>query len=569
MDISKHPEVFSQFELTKLVGARLLFRNVNLASDNESLEAMNDKQFIEEFSYVTNNMASLWKLPIIPEQTRTMFAEHYGGDGIGRNGGGVRCANNGYFQLKGIGTNHLVGKDTKFSHSNGSLSLLDAVMETIYSEVLHHILPVGTVRCAGILVTGPHKAHCSFSNTNSDNTTIGAILVREKCFRPAHLMRSNFTRNSIDAVGNKYEEFHRLKSLYKRIQPHFARNGGFVSQMNEYLSKHAEQFAFARIARILHGGVTPSNIGIDGKWLDLNTASFIESGINFAMSESSPPFAEEHRVILQIFSELVYTYSKNIGKNVNFSDIKARYIKRYKASLNFHCPWVFGLSREDTQSAIDQELVEVMQNSLSKLLETRSDIETPLRKREKSEDSITSYLTKTFSVAWRGDQCDSLDNLGIVLGHIIRILHENSGKNISLSAFFKSTFLTAYKRAINHPVFCRARMNGILIPLIRNEQYSAITNFITTSISAAGWLFSSSDKSSLCLFDSCGIILYYCQYKDCYELIEPNTNEAHFISGRDAIGFIEGHRDKFYFQNYDFGRGLLESLRFLEELDLE
>ena len=571
MEVTDYPDILSPFELKRLVGTHILFHNARLAEDLKKLpnSIVSEESFLQDFSFVMEEMAQMWQLQIDNSHTKSVYAEHYGGDGIGRNGGGVRCANDGNVLLKGIGTNHLVGKDTKFSHANGSLALLDAVTETIYSEVLLELLPVGTVRCLGILVTGADKAYCPFSSANADDTTVGAILVREKCFRPAHLMRSAFIPHIGLDQGNKFAEFNRLKRLFTSIQPEFASQGGFVKVINQYLYKQADQFAFARIARIFHGAVSSSNVAIDGKWLDLNTASFVEPGVNFAMSESSTPLAEEHKFILQIYNELAYTYAKNIGRPINFSEIKTKYIKHYKAQQRYHSPWVLGLSRKATQSAADPEATEILCSSFATLLETGPDIVTPVRKRDRADESLKEYLAQIFLDAWEHlnkQRADISNKTGTALGQIIQAVYHGSKHDIKFDAFFNATFLTAFKRANHHPVFCRARINDTLVPLIRSENYSAISNVISTCITSAQWLFSSSENYVLCLFNGSGLTLNYQLKTDCYELSDSGSKQQYCLSLRDAICYIQTYRDKFYLLNYDFGLGLLASLQFLEEL---
>lgn len=62
---------------------------------------------------------------------KIFHAERYGGSGIQRNGGGARCGFDGSYQIKGMGTNPLVGKGTDGRHSNGALGAIHAIYEAL------------------------------------------------------------------------------------------------------------------------------------------------------------------------------------------------------------------------------------------------------------------------------------------------------------------------------------------------------------------------------------------------------------------------------------------------------
>ncbi|ELE50971.1 mchC domain protein [Escherichia coli] len=59
---------------------------------------------------------------------KVFHAERYGGSGIQRNGGGARCGFDGNYQVKGIGSNPLVGEGTDERHSNGALGAVHAIL---------------------------------------------------------------------------------------------------------------------------------------------------------------------------------------------------------------------------------------------------------------------------------------------------------------------------------------------------------------------------------------------------------------------------------------------------------
>ena len=127
--------------------------------------------------------------------TRSFLGERYGGDGLGANGGGVRCGLAGGVQVKGIGKNALAGSGTNFFHAYGGATLNEAILEAIWGEVCHLALPFGGVRALGILGTGT-RVPLRYPKAGEDTTTARALLVRESPLRPAHYMRAIFLRRN-------------------------------------------------------------------------------------------------------------------------------------------------------------------------------------------------------------------------------------------------------------------------------------------------------------------------------------------------------------------------------------
>lgn len=98
---------------------------------------------------------AVWCLPIDGDLTNRLgtkngYLEMYGGAGLGANAGGVRCANVGDVQIKGIGLSCLAGNGTDKWHRHGAMSLQDAVKEAIFSELFHVAAPLGAVRALGV-----------------------------------------------------------------------------------------------------------------------------------------------------------------------------------------------------------------------------------------------------------------------------------------------------------------------------------------------------------------------------------------------------------------------------------
>lgn len=139
---------------------------------------------------------------------KIFFAERYGGDAISRNGGGVRCGYDGRWQVKGIGTNILVGRESK--RMDGELSLVGAVLEVLWEKIMDEILPYGTVKNYAILLSNINKKVTTDNNGIVHNRR--ALLIREPVIRPAHFCRAPYYQ-PISAMNSQLADHLRVEKL--------------------------------------------------------------------------------------------------------------------------------------------------------------------------------------------------------------------------------------------------------------------------------------------------------------------------------------------------------------------
>lgn len=262
----------------------------------------------------------------------SMAAERYGGDAIGLNGGGGRCGNFGGLQFKGVGANALVGKHTNSEHSYGGLDARKAIVETIYTQVLGSVLPRGTVPIHALLFTG-------YASALAGKTKCwGAILVRDICVRPAHLMRSpSFVPVSGEDIPS---DIWRIRSIYKNIGSDIESSEHLGNIINRYIDSMANQFSFALAARLSHGTVSASNLTWDGRWLDLPVTSFLRGAENYAIWGE---FYNERYKPIEYLLEIVHNFHKYLGVVVSKKEIWERYNLKFDSYFKAHVKYVYGL----------------------------------------------------------------------------------------------------------------------------------------------------------------------------------------------------------------------------------
>ena len=320
---------FSSFQLEK--PTLIWVNNASLITKDE-LE--------NDCSFVKSDNRCFADIKVNFESTKVLYAEQYGGTGTGFNGGGVRCGNVKKFQLKGIGVNQTVGEHNNFDHSSGMYPVFEAVTEAINSVILNTILPVGTIEYLGIIGIGQ-------SSNLKNNVTELAIGVREKGIRPAHFMRAaNF--KPVEHNREKIvDDVVRTRMTNQKFYQNFTNQQELIQFIGKFLSNTAVQFAFARIYQIAHGAVSPSNITIEGKWLDLTNATFIPSNKNYCASESTVTFYSEPMVICDIVEEWVDGIAKYNRLNLNSTPLIQYFTQQFDAYLLYYIPEFFGLSSKD------------------------------------------------------------------------------------------------------------------------------------------------------------------------------------------------------------------------------
>lgn len=228
----------------------------------------------DECSYLINGNSLTDLSKFNPFEEKIFFAERYGGEGIGKHGGGARCGFDGNWQIKGIGANQLVGEGSKFT--NGELTLEGAMLEILWGELLSIILPHGAVNNHAILLTDLNSV-----KLDSDNQILKkrALLIREPVIRPAHFCRAYYF-NAIKHENNNLNEF---KILIKALVYHLSigevniAKAGILDICEENVSNNlllltkrlATQIAFCH-SRHLVLFTSPSNCALDGRLLDFH-----------------------------------------------------------------------------------------------------------------------------------------------------------------------------------------------------------------------------------------------------------------------------------------------------------
>lgn len=188
-----------------------------------------------------------------------LYADRYGASVWGFHGGSGRAASLGIYNAKGIGRTTLVSSKVDRVHCDGYMSIVEAIRETICSEVAAAELPHSAIPVLAIIdLKRRHHFH--------NGEYARAIIIRSNFIRPAHFERSVFFGSSGNPESDQFLDALRVKSIINNEQ-FFP----LVSNIRLLFDKFCEQIGAARALRLWQGQFTSSNISIDGKMVDFGS----------------------------------------------------------------------------------------------------------------------------------------------------------------------------------------------------------------------------------------------------------------------------------------------------------
>lgn len=335
-----------------------------------------------------------------------LLADRYGGDGLSHNGGSARCGFAGNVQVKGVGATPLVGDGTDYYHSYGGANIAEAVLEAIWSEICHGVLPHGTARAYSLVLTGtkvPLRYPRSFGPTHLPR----ALLLRQPTIRPAHYMRAVYFK-PIEKNNALVSDTARTRAAVLAL-PAALRTLGLCATadaqattldgLSAVFRRAAEQLARARARRIMHGSLTSSNMGIDGKWLDLTTITSVSDYGRVIIPRGAPDFMAEDRMLVQSlldFSFYPWKYlhelQRQIGSYGDLTDYLSRdFYKYFNERLHFEFLMLTGVG-EAVLRTCPADLLDSLYSSMMVVM--RSGNRTPFTILSQDNDYVPTMPTK-------------------------------------------------------------------------------------------------------------------------------------------------------------------------------
>ena len=306
-----------------------------------------------------------------------LYADKYGGDDLGGCLGAGRAGFLPHLNLylKGIGHTPLFRHydPDDFEHSHGGLSMLESMLEAVFSEANANLFTKGSARILAIIDQGDDTTY------PDGRKEPRAVVVRAGVqLRPAHL----FARG-VKHGYSKLELFTRITRVTEQLQLRRAGSGRqLVPDLNatmlQIIDDHAltaaEQFRW----RIVHGAISLSNMEMSGAMLDSTTESAQPRTAPLRVLTHHPDvnlvFGLEHleraRHLQIMYRSVVKTLSDDQRKQLNAGSISftSEMQQRYAKYLRVQLLKAVGLPLQLAQN-VREELPELAEEFSRVLLE--------------------------------------------------------------------------------------------------------------------------------------------------------------------------------------------------------
>lgn len=315
---------------------------------------------------------------------KTFLAERYGGHGIAANGGGVRCGLLNNLHVKGIGQNLLVGEGTDYFHTYGGASANEGIVEALWGEIFHKVLPYGSARVHALIGTNT-EVPLVLPIPGESPMTARALIVRDAVLRPAHYIRAPYFNpiketDSLchDTLRTQYAVNHLLKAvreIFDDDEYESNRDGYLNDRLIKIFYRYGHQVAAARSKRLMHGSLLSSNISLDARWIDFGTASSMSTW-GHIISPKGPDFLCEELMMHPMIVEFIFSLRKYLPAKLRKElGQTSEYWKHLNTGLEEQSPLLFSkLSGVPTicLSLISQDIIMSFWRSFKSAIEWRN-----------------------------------------------------------------------------------------------------------------------------------------------------------------------------------------------------
>lgn len=432
-------------------------------------------------------------------------------------------------QLKRIGPTIMVGKQTDREHSYCGLDAEKAIIETVYSKVLGQLLPAGTVNCHGL-----YK-----SALTDSGRCWGVILARDPCLRPGHLIPADTFDPKDEYRSLLVNEKIRIKRLYQRLHDHFRQDDNFLAWIKTYFKHAAMQFGVARAMRISHSTISASNIGLDGRWLDLPVCSFVSSGVNHHIFTE---FFQEHELALRWGMEIVYYYNKYTRSTFNINELTENYHRQFGRSFSQGIAYMLAIEQHPITQT-DSEPWRLIVAYFNQIIHYTKDI-SPFRPLPNSMDrayilSEVFYLAaintkkarhQLMAIDFTGEAADHFLEAAKQLSLILYRKHEDQGSDFLLRG------IQSIKRNRLSGCYFLTLLGARARELCENGEPENIGSFIDSYLMASSWIYEPLGKQAT-IFQTPEITIMI-DAKFRYTLTVVGSHSRVFKTLRDLIVYL-------------------------------
>lgn len=503
----------------------------------------------------------------LTEETIVFEAEQYGGEGVGLNGGGVRCGNitDENLQIKGIGVSPVVGQHDNLYNSYGAYPLYEAITEATNHQIYDTILPVETVSYLAILGIGKSKYFVTAeekSELQVGDTKL-ALGIREQVARLGHFIQSQDYKPHRDFVNVIVADCERVKISNKRL---FKTLDGDISEVARiYLKNTANQFSFCYVNRIAHGALTPSNISIDGRLLDLTNTTFIPPGYTHITASGNLISKNEIEKSLEIFCLFAENFAMQVGATFNLSAFREFYYKQVNIYKPLHFLRVLGLDEKCFKHLSLQD-INLILNKYNDLIENQK---IPLRgvpRYQKTEGEIPDFILGLFS-SLRTENNSNPELCATFKKIISGAYRSRTNRHESIKSFYTKIIIRCLRKLYFTPYFYVGRIYKYARELVNNDADLNISTYISHYKEMISWIYDKLDTDSdIFLYKNERMAIIYDITLDEFKIKETNHIARSFKISELRDEIENTPVSKYQNSDFSFLPGILDTIDLLESL---
>lgn len=338
---------------------------------------------------------------------------------------------------------------------------------------------------------------------------------------------------------------HRVRLVNRQLRKQLGSDNNYVKYLGTFILSAAKQFAFALAARITHGALTPSNICLDGRWIDLTETRFLPGGTNFC---GQRPFYQDAQIVVQIIAELAHMYGKSNGVQFNLTPLMTYYQKVFDSCFAYYSLAILGLPATGRTDAAGSDEGKLVARALLAVITSNK---TPLRKIDDVPDpkdpvvafirslylglaGIQAFPAELACVLRRaGMECRDVTTAFVKLGALMATTtdSESSGANKRIACAIK-----AWRWAKLSAFFYRSRITPHLFYLEAERSPADIGTYIAECIDNASWIFSTDTEGAIPILQTPTLRFTFDTVRGAYVL---DTRRTHlFTRYADCLSYL-------------------------------
>jgi hypothetical protein len=349
------PGTFAEFTAVRTPG-KLLWCNFELARQL-GFAVPRSNQPTPEFEAQLLSALSLKSVAtktVAGQETVTMYADKYGGDGVlpALGAGRAGFLSYGNLYVKGMGFTPLFKHNdpNDFAHSHGAVHLDDCLCEAVFGEVNENLFARGASRVVAVIDQGKDVVA-----PGGRRIPVALVVRAGSQLRPAHLLAAHIRprRSRLDRFVSIVRASGQLVTRVDKQQNEFP---DLHATMLRIVDDHARTAAEGFRWRMIHGALSASNMEWSGAMLDLPTQSTQPRtapvrSLDYADSTFGTEHFERARRLATVYQALVRSVpaAQRAQLNVRPLDIGFEMRAAYERHLQVKLLSAIGLKTELAQ----------------------------------------------------------------------------------------------------------------------------------------------------------------------------------------------------------------------------